>query len=454
MAADLKDDGKVPAMNQASGVASDRSIHAYTLQVMLGADAGTKFTVESNQGRVLIGQSPACTVRLGDPKVSRRHAALEVMGGMLRVSDLGSTNGTYVNGLRVYDVMVTGGETIQVGDTAIGIQSRNERVEPESDQTHFGSFVGASPEIRCLYPTMTRIAASNIPVVIEGETGTGKEVLAESLHELGPRSAGPFVVFDCTTVANNLMEATLFGYERGAFTGAFAATAGLFEEADGGTLFIDEIGDLDIALQAKLLRAIERSEVRRIGGKGWFRGDGRIIAATRRDLDREVQSGRFRDDLFFRLAVARLELPPLRRRRKDISLLATHFWKEMGGAPGALTGDLLKRFEDYDWPGNVRELRNAVAQKIALGDVAKPRSPVNPSSGSGSDGQPGFGDAIDAIVDQDLPFPIARDKVLELFEQRYVGRVLERHGGNVTHAAHASGVGRRYFQMIRGRHKG
>jgi DNA-binding NtrC family response regulator len=240
----------------------------------------------------------------------------------------------------------------------------------------------------------------------------------------------------------------LFGHERGAFTGAHVAAAGLFEQADKGTLFIDEIGDLDIALQSKLLRAIERSEVRRIGGKGWTRVDVRIIAATRRDLDREVQSGRFRDDLFFRLAVARIELPPLRRRRKDISLLAAHFWKELGGAPAALTGDLLKRLEDYDWPGNVRELRNAITQRITLGEVTRQRSPANPSD----DGSKG--DAIEAVLTEELPFPIARDKVLDLFEQRYVARVLDRHGGNVTHAAHASGIGRRYFQTIRSRRKG
>jgi DNA-binding NtrC family response regulator len=174
----------------------------------------------------------------------------------------------------------------------------------------------------------------------------------------------------------------------------------------------------------------------------------RIIAATRRDLDREVQSGRFRDDLFFRLAVARIELPPLRRRRKDIALLAAHFWKALGGAPAALTGDLLKRLEDYDWPGNVRELRNAITQKITLGELAKPRSPVNPASGEAEQD-----DSIERVLTEDLPFSIARDRVLGLFEERYVARVLELHGGNVTHAAKASGIGRRYFQTIRGRRK-
>jgi DNA-binding NtrC family response regulator len=441
------DDPQVTALNPVAAVATDRSVRPFDIRVTMGPDEGKTFALASSgEGRTLVGQSPACAVKLGDPAVSRRHAALELVGGALRVTDLGSTNGTWVNGLRVYDALLQGGETIQVGNTVLAVTAGNSLKESSLDQTHFGAFIGASDEIRRLYPTMARIASSNIPVIIEGETGTGKEVLAEALHDLGPRANAPFVVFDCTTIAPNLMEAALFGHERGAFTGAHLASPGLFEQADKGTLFIDEIGDLDIALQAKLLRAIERSEVRRIGGKGWLRVDVRIIAATRRDLDREVQSGRFRDDLFFRLAVARIELPPLRRRRKDIALLAAQFWKELGGAPSALTGDFLKRLEDYDWPGNVRELRNAITQRITLGELTK-RAPAAPSEDSAK------GDTIDTILAEELPFPIARDKVLDWFEQRYVARVLERHGGNVTHAAHASGIGRRYFQTIRSRRK-
>src|SRR3954464_13735699 len=358
-----KDDGLATALNPLQISAPRGQVHTFVLRVVTGPDAGKAFTIDSNrEGRVLIGQGPACTVRIQDATVSRRHAGLDLEAGGLRLQDLGSTNGTLVNGIRAYDVVLTGGETVQVGSTVLRVEPAGDVTEPPSDQMGFGSFLGGSPEIRRLYPAMARIAASSLPVVIEGETGTGKEVLAEAMHEESARASGPFVVFDCTTVAENLMEATLFGHERGAFTGALNATAGLFEQADKGTLFIDEIGDLDIALQSKLLRAIERSEVRRIGGKGWMRVDVRIIAATRRDLDREVQSGRFRDDLFFRLAVARVELPPLRRRRKDIALLAAHFWKELGGVPSQLTSDLVKRFEDYDWPGNVRELRNAIAQ--------------------------------------------------------------------------------------------
>ncbi len=442
------DEGVATSVTSAS-MAAARPPRTFVLTAVSGPDSGTSFEIDvSRGGRVLIGQSPACAVRLADPAVSRRHAAFDIVDGSLRLTDLGSTNGTFVNGVRAREVALAGGETVHVGSDVFRLEPGGDSVEQTTElQSSFGRFVGASPEIRRLYPTMRRIAASDIPVVIEGETGTGKEVLAEALHEQGVRSAGPFVVFDCTTVAASLMEAALFGHERGSFTGALTSSPGLFEQADKGTLFIDEIGDLDPALQPKLLRAIERAEVRRIGGQKWTSVNVRVLAATRRDLDREVQAGRFRDDLFFRLAVGRIELPPLRNRRKDISLLATHFWRELGGDPSALTGDLINRLEDYDWPGNVRELRNAIARRIALGDLSKPSKAPTSTSASTSV------DPIQSIIDLELPFPIARDKVIALFEQRYVDQVLSRHAGNVTRAAHASGVGRRYFQTIRGRYK-
>ena len=225
----------------------------------------------------------------------------------------------------------------------------------------FGRVVGGSPDMRKLYPLCERIARSDVSVVIEGESGTGKEVLAEALHEASARAGAPFIVFDCTTVAANLVESELFGHERGAFTGAVSSRRGVFEQAQGGTLFLDEIGELELPLQAKLLRALERREVRRVGGDTWIKIDARILAATRRDLDREVQEGRFRDDLFFRLNVARIELPPLRRRTGDVQLLAEYFRKQLGGGDEPLPYEVVQRFERYDWPGNVRELRNAVA---------------------------------------------------------------------------------------------
>ncbi|MCK6593354.1 MAG: sigma-54 dependent transcriptional regulator, partial [Polyangiaceae bacterium] len=308
-----------------------------------------------------------------------------------------------------------------------------------------------SPAMRKLYPLCARLAATIVPVIIEGETGTGKEVLAESLHEMGPRASGPFAVFDCTAVPPNLVESALFGHERGAFTGATDARKGVFEEAHGGTLLIDEIGDLEIELQAKLLRALERSEIRRIGGKQWQRVDVRVLAATRRNLDQEVSAGRFRDDLFYRLAVARIELPPLRRRAGDIALLARFFWGRMAGPKEPVPEDFIARLEDYAWPGNVRELHNAVARRVALGDLADHRvglatpDALTPNSSSRGD------DAIGRVIAQGLSLPRAREKLIEEFEQRYVEHVLDQHGGNVARAAAASGIARRYFQLIRAR---
>lgn len=425
----------------------------YLLVVTEGPDRGQRFVVDEGTGdcRALLGQSTSCRIRLSDKLVSRRHASLELETEGLRFVDLESTNGTRVNGLRVFDALLQDGDCIQAGNTVLKVQTGEAIAVPLAGEMRFGKVIGGSPEMRRLYPLFARLAASDIPVVIEGETGTGKEVLAESLHEASPRAAGPFVVFDCTTVAATLVESTLFGHERGAFTGAVTSNAGLFEDSHGGTLFVDEIGDLDLALQAKLLRAIERCEVKRIGGRQWRKVDTRIIAATRRDLDREVQAGRFREDLFFRLTVARVELPPLRRRQGDVAVLATAFWRELAGDTSGLAPEVIQRLEAYGWPGNVRELRNAVAQRIALGDLASlgtGRAQNGTQGQAPTDGIDGF---LARVLSEELPFPIARQRVLEHFERRYVDRILAKHGGHVGRAAEASGVGRRFFQTIRGR---
>jgi DNA-binding NtrC family response regulator len=224
--------------------------------------------------------------------------------------------------------------------------------------------------MRRLYPLCERLAASNVPVIIEGETGTGKEALAEALHEAGPRASAPFVVFDCTTVAANLVESELFGHERGAFTGASAARKGMFELAEGGTLLIDEIGDLDLSLQAKLLRAVERSEIRRVGGSKAIHCDVRVLAATRRDLGSEMNAGRFRSDLFFRIAQVRIELPALRERLADLPLLVEDVCKRVGKSEhaNAVLAWIEQRMASHDWPGNVRELVNVASVAATLAD--------------------------------------------------------------------------------------
>ena len=444
-------------VQQRDAASAEEHAGVFVLVVTEGLERGRAYRLDTSLPvRALIGTSPACEIRVTDREVSRRHAALERVGPSLRLTDLGSTNGTWVDRVKVIEADLQGGELLRVGATVfrVDLEELPDRAAepPLPTAISFGRVVGASREMRRLYPLCDRLAHTNVPVVIEGETGTGKEALAESLHEMGPRAQGPFVVFDCTAVPPSLVEAELFGHERGAFTGALQTRKGVFEQAQGGTLLIDEVGDLDLSLQPKLLRAIERFEVRRIGGDKWIHVDVRVLAATRRDLDKEVQAGRFRDDLFHRLAVARIELPPLRHRLGDIAALAMHFWREMGGDPHHIPRELLQKWEDFPWPGNVRELRNTIARQLALGDLADAQSDRAPASmppvGPGAAGD---SDAIDRFVDMNVPFPQARDRILEEFEARYVARLLQRHGGDVARAAAASGIGRRYFQKLKAR---
>jgi DNA-binding NtrC family response regulator len=303
--------------------------------------------------------------------------------------------------------------------------------------------------MRRLYPLCGKLAKSSVAVVIEGETGTGKEVLAEALHDAGPRASGPFVVFDCTAVAPSLIEAELFGHERGAFTGAASTRRGVFEQASGGTLLIDEIGDLDLALQPKLLRALERGEIRRVGGDRTIKVDVRTIAATRRDLDRAVQEGHFRDDLFHRIAVGRIELPPLRDRVGDVPLLAYRFWEEFGGS-GDLPTRLLTRWKESPWPGNVRQLRNTVARAVALGGEEEDSSVTD---GQDAEISADLDRLAEEAVSRGEPIAVARQRVIDAFEEKYLERVLLAHDGNMTHAAVAAGVARRHLQRLRARRR-
>jgi two-component system response regulator HydG len=435
----------------------------FRLYVLEGPDTGRELRIDGGEvSRLLVGKGPTADLKLVDPAVSRRHLALEIDRGRLRITDLGSTNGTRLDDCEIVDAYARGGEVLRLGSTSLRVERLAGVGKGESkDQTssRFARVIGASAAMRRLYPLCDRLAKTNVPVIIEGETGTGKEALAEAIHEAGPRARCPFVVFDCTTVAASLVESELFGHERGAFTGASFARPGMFELAEGGTLLLDEIGDLSLALQAKLLRAVERSEVRRVGGSKPILCNVRLLVATRRDLEREVQQGRFRDDLFHRLAVARVELPPLRKRREDIPLLARHFWSTLGGGSAEPPQELVDTWAEMDWPGNVRELRNSVARRIALGEldhISKPTQGSAPPAaidpGPNESGGAVRHDAeIAAVLAMNLPFPKARRLVLESFIRRYVARALGAHAGNVAQAAAASGIARRYFQLLRDR---
>ena len=401
---------------------------AFVLTVVEGPDAGLVASLDATgPTRALLGQSPVCTIRLTDREVSRRHAALTVTDTKLVVLDLGSTNGTTVNGVLVKEAALQGGEAIRIGSSVLSVKRGEARAADLGQTVSFGRVVGESAAMKRLYPALAQLAGSDRPALLEGEAGTGKELVAEELHRASGRADGPFITLESSTIAVADHNACLFGD---------GSSGGLLEQARGGVLFIDEIGNLSRDVQARLRETM--AKVR----------DVRILAATRRDLDRDVAQGRFDDDLFFLLAAGRIELPALRDRDGDVPILARHFWQELApsaGAAGELPEDFLPRFEHYPWPGNVRELRSAVLARMTMGELG-------PTYRSDEAKQQGL-DFLSAVIEEDLPFPTARERVVSEFERRYVERVLARHNGNVTQAARASGVAHRYFQLVKARLK-
>jgi DNA-binding NtrC family response regulator len=410
-------------------------------------------------------------VLAGDPAVSRLHFEIEVDAWGHRLRDLGSTNGTFVDGYRVGDLYLQDGSRIRVGGTEIAFGlTGQEREVPAQSGDRFGPLFGVSVAMREVFALLGKVAPTDATVLVEGETGTGKELVAQALHDESKRRGGPFVVLDCASVAANLLESELFGHEKGAFTGATERRVGRLEEADGGTLFIDELGELPLELQPKLLRVLETREVRRLGGRQVIPVDLRVVAATHRDLAREVNEGTFREDLYYRLAVVRVRVPPLRERREDIPGLVAHFIRRgLAGDPArgeALVDSLSPATRDrllrHPWPGNVRELRNVVERSLALsGDAATRLDGLDPptvraAAGGAQAGVPnpvgsGSADAAGGSgppVDLDRPFVDQKAEVLAGFEKAYLTGQLERHGGNFSRAAAASGLDRMYFKRL------
>jgi two-component system, NtrC family, response regulator HydG len=419
----------------------------FRVTVVDGPDRGRELLIlPSTPGPIRLGTSTACDLVLSDRWVSRSHCAFEWHDGRLRIGDLDSTNGTVVNAVSVISALIGGGEVVKIGQTTLSVQVEASTAGAPAPvvpaEKCFGRFLGASPAIRRLYPLCSKLAQSNAPVIVSGETGSGKELLAECLHEASSRAAGSFVVFDTASVDSKAVDVALFGVEE---RSPKTLRKGCFEEADGGTILIDEVGDLSLTVQAKLLRVLERGEVCHVNGDRWLPVDVRVIASTRRDLEHEVELGRFREDLFYRLAVGRLELPPLRDRDDDAALLAAHFWRQMGRGAGPVPADLLVHHERYRWPGNVRELHNLVARRLALGPDdgtggARAALPVAPAA------------VFDRISEMDLSLPEARARVVAEFERFYLERALARNGGSVARAAAASGIARRYFRQLKSKH--
>jgi transcriptional regulator with GAF, ATPase, and Fis domain len=391
-------------------------------------------------GRTTVGSAPGAEVRLADREVSRLHAELEPTDQGTWVRDLGSSNGTFVGDLRVTAALLPDGARLRLGGIELSLRYPSEPSPVElwpSDR--FGGLIGGSAPMRELYACLARVAESDAPVLLLGETGTGKELAARAIHAASRRAAQPFVIVDCAALSASLVEGELFGHARGAFTGAMGARAGSFEAADGGTIFLDEIGELPLAMQPKLLRALESRTIKRLGESEHRSIDVRLIAATHRDLGRLVNSGAFREDLYFRLAVLPLVLPALRARPSDIPVLYRHFLASRQPREPVSEQTLL----EMPWLGNVRELRNFVERVCAIGASG----PI-PLSGPLTAPPEAPGSASPISFQQ--PFKEFRERWIDHGEREYVRRLLERHGRNVAAAAEAAGLDRTYvYRLIR-----
>jgi len=451
------------------------------------------------KGEIRLGAMDDNDVVVRDETVSRYHCKILQEDSGYVLVDLGSTNGTFINRVRIREGYLKPGCTIHLGQTEVKFQAGEEEVEiVPSKKDRCGDMIGRHPKLREIYSIVEKIAPTNTTVIVEGETGTGKEVVAQTIHKLSARANGPMMIFDCGAVPANLIESELFGHEKGSFTGAIMTRQGLFEMADGGTLFLDELGELPIDLQPKLLRVLEQREIRRVGSNKPLKVDVRIIAATNRNLEDEVRGGRFRQDLFYRLSVVRLILPPLRDRVEDVPILVKHFLKNHGynrgpnGEPRikTLSKECVEILQDYHWPGNIRELVNAVERAVSFceGDMietrdlpehireavasgnsltAMPRGMGNRPGAGGGQPMPVAPSSAQTIPREGPPpggtvpnaqrpsadvfestFKEAKEKWVSSFERDYIIALLKKNTGNISHAARESDIDRKYFRKL------
>ncbi len=415
-----------------SGTEPFGEARAYVTQFRLvdGGERGATFV--SSSDRAVVGTHESCELVLGDRTVSRFHCEITVREGRARVRDLGSKNGTFVDGVAVLEAFLDDGARLKVGQTTMRFAIGGGEVAiPLSRTEQFGLLVGRSAEMRHVFALLEQAAASRATLLLEGETGTGKEAAAESVHRLSSRREQPFVVVDCAALPPDLLESELFGHEKGAFTGASTRRVGAFEAAHGGTVFLDEVGELGPELQPKLLRVLERQEVKRVGADRYTKGGSRIIAATHRNLRSDVNDRRFRSDVYSRLAVVVVTLPPLRDRVEDLPVLVAHLLASLGGAerPDAAarmrTPAFLAELAAHRWPGNVRELRNYVERGLAL-------------SGTSS------AEAVGA--------PVSYKEAKERWERAYVEELMRAADGNVAAAAREAKLDRAAFYRVLWRH--
>jgi DNA-binding NtrC family response regulator len=420
-------------------------VRTLVLSVREGVDAGAEFEGE----QATIGTAKDNDLALQDGTVSGYHVRLTALKEGIQVSDFGSTNGTFAGAVRIEKGVIKPGTTLTLGRTSISVEAGRPTTVELHDEDRLGDLRGATAGMRRLMKDLRRVAQSNVAVLLIGESGTGKELLARAIHESSARAEKPFVTIDCGSLTPTLVQSELFGYEQGAFTGANRMKRGAFEHAQGGTIFLDEIGELPGDLQTMLLGALERKRFCRVGGREEIEVDVRVVAATNRDLRAEVNSGTFRLDLYYRLAVVTLEVPPLRERATDIPLLVEHFIREEGleqPVADIIPADAMQALTRYRWPGNVRELRNYVQATIAMGEPAVLRD-VEPQAAASEDE---LASAFNQLLD--MPYAEARGVLLGSFEARYVKHLIEKSHGNVARAAREAEMARSHLNLLLKRH--
>jgi transcriptional regulator with GAF, ATPase, and Fis domain len=435
--------------------ATKRKLRKSRLVVVEGPEAGGRLEIASE--RVTIGRSLICDLVLTDTSVSGTHCEIVANETGFLLRDLGATNGTSIGGVRVREAWLEPGAALKLGNTVVRFEVGSGTIEIDlSRQEQFFELIGHSVRMREIFAVLEKVAASDLTVLIRGETGTGKELVARAIHRASKRAQRPLVVQDCSAIAANLIESTLFGHERGSFTGAADRRRGCFEHADGGTLFLDEIGELDINLQPKLLRVLESHEVQRVGGSRTIPVDVRVVAATNRDIRQMVNEISFREDLYYRLSVVHVDLPPLRERPEDVPALVQQFLEESAnkrgthreGARFTITHDAMMKLQAYPWPGNVRELKNTIERAVSLADGTElgiedllPASQKTP---------PIFlpGGTAEQFVENETPFKDAKQKVVDAFEVQYIKALLDKHGDNISRSARAAGLTRYHLREL------
>lgn len=423
------------------------------LIVLEGPNQGTRITLKDGVNSV--GKDPTCDLPVPDITVSRVHFTIERHNEGFLLRDNNSTNGTFVNEMKVREVFLRPGAQVKAGRVVFLFQPvQVVEVAPPSVAENFGSLVGRSPAMRTVFGVLERVAPTEATILLLGETGTGKGATARSLHAASKRADRPFVVVDCGAISPTLIESELFGRMKGAYTGASESRAGACEEAQGGTLFLDEVDDLPLELQSKLLRVLEEREVKRLGSSRPVKLDIRVVAATKLDLRQAVKENTFREDLYFRLSVVQVELPPLREHLTDIPLLCESFLGEKEGQDvwNRLPPALREQLQTYHWPGNVRELRNVLERIRYMGVPGQLGLDLSVPDGAEADPGTSPAPAGGLPVDFERPFREVKTELIDAFEKEYLERLLERAGGNIAAAARTAGLNRKYFYDLLRKH--